>query len=56
MWNTMTNDGEWLQRGNNIHGEEDYDFSGHSVALSDVGDVVEVHKRMHPWDIQNAVP
>lgn len=34
--------GEWLQRGNDIDGEEDYDFSGSSVALSAAGDRVVI--------------
>jgi len=36
------NGGEWSQRGNDIVGEEDYDFSGSSLAINDAGDVVVV--------------
>jgi len=34
--------GEWVQRGNDIDGEQDYDFSGSSVALNNAGDVVVI--------------
>ena len=39
-WNSAGE--EWLQRGNDIDGEQDYDFAGSSVALSDAGDVVVI--------------
>merc|ERR1711865_361094 len=32
--------GDWLQLGDDIIGEEDYDFSGSSLAINDAGDVV----------------
>jgi len=31
-----------LQRGNDIDGEQDYDFSGSSVALNNAGDMVVI--------------
>jgi len=34
--------GDWLQLGDDIIGEEDYDFSGSSLAINDAGDVVVV--------------
>jgi len=33
---------EWVQRGNDIDGEEHFDFSGSSVALNNAGDVVVI--------------
>jgi len=38
-WNSA---GAWLQRGNDIDGEEDYDYFGSSVALNGAGDVVAI--------------
>jgi len=34
--------GDWLQLGDDIIGEEDYDFSGSSLAINEAGDVVVV--------------
>merc|ERR1711865_1320245 len=34
--------GNWLQLGDDIIGDEDYDFSGSSVAINEAGDVVVV--------------
>jgi len=39
-WNSAGE--EWLQRGNDIDGEQDYDYAGSSLALNDAGDVVVV--------------
>jgi len=39
-WNA--NSEQWLQRGNDMDGEQDNDFSGSSVALNAVGDVVVI--------------
>jgi len=36
------NGNSWLQRGNDIDGEQDNDFSGSSVALNDAGDIVVI--------------
>jgi len=39
-WNNS--DGAWLQRGNDIDGEQDYDFSGTSLAMNNAGDMVVI--------------
>jgi len=39
-WNTENK--EWMQRGDDLDGEQDYDFSGSSLSLNGVGDVVAV--------------
>jgi len=39
-WNTDIM--KWLQRGNDVDGEQDFDLSGSSVALNGVGDVVVI--------------
>jgi len=35
-------DAVWIQRGADVDGEEDHDFSGSSVALNDAGDIVAI--------------
>jgi len=39
-WNESS--AKWLQRGSDIDGEQDHDFSGSSVAMNDEGDVVAI--------------
>jgi len=39
-WNASSS--EWLQRGNDVDGDQDYDYSGSSLALNAEGDVVVI--------------
>jgi len=39
-WNKRSK--KWMQRGSDVDGEQDYDFSGSSVAMNDKGNVVAI--------------